>query len=288
MLRSPSVAIRLRDIRRHDREHGTAREDLLWRIDCMGETALDSPARLNAFRDVILAFCPPGFRFRPDYDGCAVSARNGGVIVITGELWDHGERAASIQRVLAVGRRIAWHEYLRTHGEFKGTALAPVVLRQSFMYFDRVGIDRARVHAALETGVYYWASCGFDFRYDHEREAVRRHFRALLQALGRSIDVSGLTAAYQFANIGRDTDEMTSFKEMAEAVAAMTGAPVPDQAFADRAVENNLVYDEPVPLAKGIFLLFSDWHGELNLDPKGGQRTLFETWALSKIRQTAH
>jgi hypothetical protein len=210
------------------------------------------------------------------------------VVLLTGELWSGGEHAATFQRVLGVGERFAQHEYFRTHGAFRGTALAPVVLRQSFMYFDRVGIDRARVHAGLETGVYYWASAGFDFLNDSERQAVKTHFQTMLTVLGRQTDLSNLDAAYQLANVGRATDEMTSFREMAEALAAATGLPARVQAFAEQAAKNNLAYEEDVPLGKAIFLVYPNlWWGELNLDPHAGQRTLFETWATTRIRLTA-
>lgn len=279
--------MRLRDIRRTHGQHGAARDDLLWRINRIGELGLDSAARLSAFRDVVEAFCPSHFEFRPDYSACTVTPQQGGIVLLTGELWASGQRAAHFQRVLAVGRRTAYHEYFRTHGDFKGTALAPVVLRQSFMYFDRVGIDRAVVHAGLETGVYYWASAGFDFQHDHERQAVKAHFQTMLAVLGRNIDITNLNAAYQLANVGRVTDEKTSFKEMAEALGRLTGT-TPVQAFTEQAAKNNLAYDQQLPLGKAIFLIYPRlWWGELNLDPGAGQRTLFETWASTRIRLTA-
>lgn len=283
--RSPRVALALADVLRPRGAQGNARDDLLWRINRLGEVKLDSPGRLAAFSDVVAAFRPSGFKFRPAYSLCRSTPDNGGVLTLAGELWSGGVKAAEFQRELWVGNRIAYHAYLRTADGFRGTALAPVVLRQSFLYFDRIGIDRALVHAGLETGVYYWARCGFDFVDPTEAQAVHDWFEGCLLALGRNIDISAVRRAYDLALVGKAADENVSFSELANALGrGAPGANIVNH-FQERARLNGIAYDEQIELGKAIFITYPDmWWGVLDLDLGGDQRTLFEVYAQSRIR----
>jgi hypothetical protein len=272
--------------RHYERRGGVQlREELLLRIAELGDVQLNTPKRLQALYDVVGAFEPAGFEFRPNYNECVVSSGGGGQVSIVGELWAANRRAASLDRTLFVGDRKVWHNYFRTHGEFRGTGLAPLVLRQSFAFFDRLGIRRAVVHAGLETGVYYWARCGFDFLVEDERQDVRNWFTGVLRALGHPMDISHLHTAYELATVGKVTDEKTSMKVIAEQLRRGAVSPSVRRLFQEAARANNIRYDQDIDLGRAIFLAYPKlWWGYLDLlFTAGAQRAIFEAHAQSRI-----
>lgn len=283
LLRDPKTAVALLDIRR--RAPASAREDLLERIDRLQGAVLDSSTRLAVFDDVIAAFCPSGFHFKANPDECRVAPAPHAALIIDGELWNGGQKVATLRRHLNVQERFAYHEFLRAEPEFRGTALAPLVLRQSFLYFDRIGIERAVVEAGLETGTYYWARCGFDFLRPAERAEVIHWVAFILATLRRDIDITGLTAAYQLATIGKASDEHVSFAEIARALQPAGVEPDLQRGLTDIAIANGFAYETPIDLGKAILLAYpKTWWGYLDLDITSGQRTIFETYMQSRIR----
>ncbi|HEV7493265.1 hypothetical protein [Baekduia sp.] len=200
---------------------------------------------------------------------------------------DSGGEAASIERVLHVRGRVANHEFLRVHGDYQGTALAPLVIRQSFLFFDRIGIETAIVHAGLETGVYYWARCGFDFLKEEEREHVRAWFSVMLDALGLDFD-DNLQTAYQLVNVGKETDERVSMEMLAKVFPGGAENVEVREHFESAAVGNGMAYGQEMDLGKALFLSYPRaWWGYMDLNLKAGQRVLFEVYAQSRLQQAA-
>lgn len=264
-------------------------------MDSLRPVPLDSHLRLQAFEDVVLALSVPRFRFAPTYNACELRPDHGGALVIEGDLWDGHAHAGRLKRTLLVRQRIAVHDLLVVEPDYRAAGLAPLLLRQSFLFYDRVGIERVFLLAALETGRWYWAWMGFDFVDPADAQSMRAWFQVAIEALGLDtrLDVSQLSRAYEFATQGTQlTPEATvSLADLGDAM--MNREPqlrrlLGPQHFEEAAKHNGLDRNQDIPLARAVMLAFpSNWLAVMDLDMRRPQRTLFETKAQNKLRRVA-
>lgn len=266
------------------------RERLLGVISELGDFPLSTRLRVSVVRDAVQAFTPTGFRLHADHSICQIVG-NGptdpGALVLGGTLRARGDLACTIVRTVVPEARGAIHNYLKAEDQFRGEALAPTILRQSFLYFDRIGVEQVLVHAGLETGKYYWARCGFDFMYPGERDQVRQWFEFLLPRLGHAnIDLTQVTAAYHLAVVGKQADLTTTMDAIFNAARPLfLDAQVALASYRQVWDDNGLDYGADVPLGKALFLTYpAMWWGRMDLAMTSPQRTVFEEYAQSRIK----
>jgi len=89
-----------------------------------------------------------------------------------------GKNVGYLHRTFSVdgnGERIVDHELFQLKGDYQGRGAAATVMANSFEMYERAGVDRVRVHAALDGGHVVWAKLGFQF----DDEAAGYHQRTL-------------------------------------------------------------------------------------------------------------
>lgn len=266
--------------------------DLRQRIDDLGNLVLDTVDRQQAFAEVFDAFKPPNFDLYPQPDDCAIAVA-GHVIRVSGVIIDTANRqvVGDLVRTIALDTGIAEHNFLRLHQPYRDNALTPVLVWRSFGFYDRIGLVAAVVHAALQTGRWYWARLGFEFATPQFRERVRRWGRAVNTALGSPLDVSGFTEARQWALAGSTPPVVeTTFEEIARSMPRARWAHFRGQSFGSYlgivADANRLRFDQPIPLGRAIMLSGPDWWGFFPLHD-AARRQQLELYMLYRLRRLA-
>jgi hypothetical protein len=201
-------------------------------------------------------------------------------LMVTGMLLDGSQAACTFQREIVLDTGIAIHHYLKVEPAMRAAGIAPGLLKQGLDLYDALGLRRILVHAALETGRWYWARCGFDFASDQDRRLVTGYFDAVVSALGISVDTTSISTAYEYALAGPGITA-----SMRDVAALLPASAEPE--FQRRAAENDIDFAAQISAARAIMLCGPDWHGVMPLH--GPQRTQFELYLqsrLSIVRQT--
>jgi hypothetical protein len=185
------------------------------------------------------------------------------------------------------------HELLRVQRPYRGAGLAILLLDRSFAFYQECGLRLVAVHAALETGRWYWARLGFDFETPTERAFVAGWGVLALEALGEPL--LPITApARRWAQLGTASPpRMVSLRELHTAVSAhvkrrladpheaatyqnlavamrerLGGDWIDHDRFAACAHENGVALDEQIPLGRAIMLTGPDWNGVFDLSSR--------------------
>lgn len=270
--------------------------ELRTRIDELGGIALDSPPLQSAFEEVLEGLTPPEFELFPMPDACGLTA-TGHEIAIRGALVDQANRqvVGEISRLLRLDARRAEHEFLRLQRPYRGTGMAALLLDRSFRLYTRCGIEEVGVHAALETGRWYWARLGFNFASPTDRALVAAWGTTALFALDKQpLPLDSPARRWALLGAGEDPPVELSLKALHTAMNEFVAGERAnyerlDSAFSPRlgsdwieadrfiacAERNGVDFDKPILLGKAIMLSGPDWHGVFDLaDP--GTRSAFD------------
>lgn len=202
---------------------------------------------------------------------------------------------ATVERFFVLDESFVHHARLEVHGRFRGMAIAPRLMLASFARYDQLGIQTVTVHAGLATGRFYWSGkVGFDFLREADQRHVERWATFVLGALGRSIDLDGISRPQQWALLGTTADPPPTarFSELAARASTVStvlldpnatgvvgslaaGTVESELGMVDLAAhlrnvtaDNEIDWDAEVPLGKLIMLSGPDWHGRFDLtDP---------------------
>jgi hypothetical protein len=266
--------------------------ELRQRIDDLGNLVLDTVDRQAAFAEVFDAFRPPNFDLFPEPDQCAIAAAEH-AIRVSGVIVDTANRqvVGHLVRTISLDSGIAEHDLLALQQPYRDNALTPVLIWQSFDFYDRIGLFAALVHAALQTGRWYWARLGFEFAHPRFRSSVGRWGRAVNAALGNPVDVSSFTEARQWALAGATPPVAdTTFEEIARAMPRARWAHFRGQSLGSYlgivAEANRLRFDQPISLGRAIMLSGPDWWGFFPLQD-AARRQQLELYMLSRLRRLA-
>jgi hypothetical protein len=266
--------------------------ELRRRIADLGDMRLDTVERQAAFAEVFDAFRPPHFDFYALPDECAVATADS-TIRITGVIVDTANRQAvgQLVRTIALDQRLAWHDFLSLQQPYRANGLTLVLIWQSFAFYDTIGVFAAIVHAALETGRWYWGRLGFEFIDTGQRNAVRRWGRAVVAALGDPVEVSTLVEARQWALVGSTPPVVeTTLEEIAQRMPRARWRHFRGQSIGGYlgvvADANRIRFDEQIPLGRAIMLSGPDWWGYFPLGDRA-RRSQLEVSARAKLRQVA-
>ena len=262
------------------------------RIDELGDMVLDTVDRQQAFAEVFDAFRPPHFDLFPLPDDCAIAVSSH-AIRVSGVIVDTSNRqvVGQLARTIGLDEGVATHDFLSLQQPYRDIALTPVLIWQSFGFYDTIGLFAAIVHAALQTGRWYWARLGFEFILPRYRNAVARWGRAVNAALGAPIDVSTFTEARQWALAGATPPVAeTTFEEIARAMPRARWGHFGDQSLGSYlgvvAEANGLRFDQRIPLGRAIMLSGPDWWGFFPLADAARRRQL-ELYVTSRLRKVA-
>ena len=119
----------------------------------------------------------------------------------------HINFVGAIERTYLLGEGRVLHQRMEIDAQFRGQAIAPRIMLASFERYDRLGIETVIVHAALETGRYYWSGkVGFDFLREADQRYVERWATFVLGALNLPIDLDGISQPQQWALLGTTID----------------------------------------------------------------------------------
>lgn len=275
--------------------------ELRRRIDELGPLALDTQARQEAFKEVLEAITPPGFDLFALPDSCRIDPVDH-AIVICGAVVDQARRqvVGTIVRELSLDAADVKHEFLELQRPYRGAGLATLLLKRSFDFYDTIGVRRVLVHAALETGRWYWARLGFDFASPGDRAFVAAWGIIALQALGEPV-LAPDAPARRWAQLGSGDPEATvSLRELHTSMNVLVSAALADPAtrpqfeqlatafstrlragwlererFVAVAEQNGLAFDDRVSLGRAIMLTGTDWQGVFDLTSQGA-RDAFE------------
>jgi hypothetical protein len=257
------------------------RQQLLWRIRRLGgRVDLGIQEHEEVFGEVFAAFEPSSdahLILVPSQFDCEASLDEGGAIAFGGVLDIAANPVAVIRRRLFLRRRFVYHEYFEVFEPYRDHGIAVAVLQHSFRFFDELGMRFVVVQAALETGRWYWARCGYTFLRPVDRAGVDKWAQQVLKRLGVSIDTSHMTEPVQFLEL--DAPRLITIGELAEAF--------PDQRerFEKAARANRLGVDEAVPLGKAILVCGPEWWGRLDLH--GPSRAAFDVYARNRLAAVA-
>lgn len=273
--------------------------ELRQRLDDLGSLVLDTVDRQQAFAEVFDALRPPNFDLFPEPDACVIS-QIGHVIRVTGVIVDtaNGQVVGHLVRTISLDARIAEHDLLALQQPYRDHALTPVLIWQSFNFYDQLGLFAVLVHAALHTGRWYWARLGFEFALPRFRMSVGRWGRAVNAALGSPVDVSQFSEAREWALVGSTPPDAhtaadvveTTFEEIARAMPRARWAHFGGQSFGSYlgivAEANRVRFDQPIPLGRAIMLSGPDWLGFFPLQDSARRQQL-EQYMLSRLRRLA-
>jgi GNAT superfamily N-acetyltransferase len=282
------------------------------RIDELGGIALDSPPLQSAFEEVFKGLTPPEFDLFPVPDACGIDTA-GHEIAIRGALVDQANRqvVGDLARLLRLDAGRAEHELLRLQSPYRGAGLATLLLEGSFRLYERCGIEQVGVHAALETGRWYWARLGFEFESPTSRALVTTWGTIALQALGAP-PLAFDSPARRWAQLGagEDPPRHLSLEALRVALSAFVDARLADPAekptyqrlastfsdrfqsdwlgherFLDCARRNGIPFDKPILLGKAIMLSGPDWYGVFDLGDPGTRAAFAEELNRALTRQ---
>lgn len=185
-----------------------------------------------------------------------------GMIRVQGDLMVNGVEGGKFVRDFSLdqeGRLVVSHEWLKIDAaEGRGTGFATEFNARAEDYYVSHGVDRIKVHAALENGGYTWAQAGFDF--DPQRISVNR------KRIQDRID--GFVKQY---DAGVDNAKPRDIKAMKAVSRRMDLSPW-DEDFPTPSEIANLGRVAGAETWPGKTLLVgSDWFGEKPLRP-GGRR----------------
>jgi hypothetical protein len=265
--------------------------ELKQRVDELGDLVLDTVDRQHAFSEVFEAFRPPPFALFPLPDDCAIAVSSH-AIRVSGVIVDTANRqvVGHLTRTIGLDERMATHDLLSLQQPYRDNALAPVLIQQSFSFYDEIGVFAAIVHASLLTGRWYWARLGFEF-FPSYRKAVARWGRAVNVALGTPLDVSAFSEARQWALAGATPPVVeTSFEEITRAMPRAKWAHFGGQSFGSYlgvvADANRLRFDQRISLGRAIMLSGPDWWGFFPLQDVARRRQL-ELYLHARLRKVA-
>jgi GNAT superfamily N-acetyltransferase len=287
--------------------------ELRTRIDELGGVALDSPPLQAAFEEVLEGLTPPEFDLFPVPDACGLNAADH-EIAIRGTLIDQANRqvVGEIARLLRLDAGRAEHEFLRLQRPYRGTGMATLLLDRSFRLYTRCGIERVGVHAALETGRWYWARLGFDFESPIDRALVATWGTIALRALGEQpLPFDSPARRWALFGAGEDPPRELSLEALHTAMSTFVDAQLADAAehtayerlasafssrlesgwleidrFIECAKSNSVDFAEPILLGKAIMLTGPDWHGGFDLTDPGTRSAFDEELNRALKRQT--
>ena len=211
----------------------------------------------------------------PDVVPCEASLDHGGLIGFSAVLEIESNPVALIMRRLFLRGRYVHHEYLSVFEPYRNYGIAPAVLKTSFDFFDELEMRYVVVLAALETGRWYWAQCGFTFLERSDRDGVEQWAQQTLRALGIQLDTRLLADAGQFLRMGEP--QTVSIEELSQAM------PGEAQRFHDAALANNINPVDQIPLGKAILVCGPEWWGRLDLN--GPSRTVFDVFVQNRLIQ---
>jgi hypothetical protein len=196
-----------------------------------------------------------------------------------------------LQRTITLDLRFANHDLIKLQQPYRANALAPVLVSQSFAFYDSIGVIAVFMHAALESGRWYWGRLGFEFFNPAHRRAVRRWGGAVVTALGLSVDLANVREARQWALLGAAPPEVhVSLEEIAQAMPRARYQHFNPMPIADYlrvvAERNGLRFDAKIPLGRAIMLSGPDWHGIFHLFDSARRRQL-EVYMNTQLRKAA-
>lgn len=254
------------------------RDELIWRIDQLGDIQLDSWIRRDAFDAVLQGFKVPPFRqvMMSEHCECSVAGHR---LVVGGEFRDGPKLVATWVRELRLDSGIVVHRYLEVEPPYRRFGVGPGLLKAGLALYDELGMEHVFVRASLDTGRWYWARAGFDFADEGQRAIVTDFFDDAVKTLGLNIDSSAITDPSEYALIAPEVT--ASMREVAEAMYPPQG----QQDMRERAEANGHEYDEQIPAAEAIMLCGPEWIGTLRLSsPK---RIGFEQFIDSRLAAVA-
>ena len=254
------------------RPSGSLAEDWADRIDTLGDLALDSRARRAAFPEMVEAFSLPSLEqvIVNKQSWCALDQH---AISMAGQLFRGNRLVATWHREVLLDAGVAIHHLLMVDPAFRGTGVAPALLDQGLELYDRLGLQVIVLNAALETGRWHWARCGFEFNPD-DAALVRAYFDAAVSMLGLPIDTSGFRTASEFAMAA---PEVTVSMARLSSLAGLEGG----RRIRELAAANDIDFYAEIPAAKAIMLTGPPWGGHLLL--QGPQRPVFDVYVQSRL-----
>ena len=285
--------------------------ELRRRVDELGDRPLNTRPLQDTMLEVFEAFTPAGFALYPIPDDCRVLITGGRQIIVAGTVVDATLRqtVGTMARHLDLDAGSVDHQFLRVQKPYRGGGLALLLLDRSFRFYERVGLQRVTVHAALETGRWYWARLGFEFERPLERLLIASWGVTCLRALGEPL-IAPDAPARRWAQLGSGDpprevtlkqlrDAVSTFvahvadpahqtyKQLGTALSARLGADWLDMArFELLAAANEIEIDEPIALGRAIMLTGVDWHGVFDLTHTPA-REAFNEELQSRLRKLA-
>jgi GNAT superfamily N-acetyltransferase len=286
--------------------------ELRRRVDELGDRPLDTRPLQDTMLEVFEAFTPAGFALYPIPDECRVLVTGGQQIMVAGTVVDATLRqtVGTIARHLDLDAGTVDHQFLRVQKPYRGGGLALLLLDRSFRFYERVGLQRVTVHAALETGRWYWARLGFEFEHPLERVLIASWGVTCLRALGEPL-IAPDAPARRWAQLGSgdpprevtleqlhdavstfvahvaDPAHEDTYQQLGAVLSARLGADWLDMArFELLAAANGIEIDEPIALGRAIMLTGIDWHGVFDLAHKPA-REAFNEELQSRLRKLA-
>jgi hypothetical protein len=259
---------------RHRRSKMPLLDQLLERIELIGDRIDLDASNRNLFSEVWEGLSIPRVDLEPVADECWASSEDGGTIVIKAVIRLENQPIGIIQRRLALGRRIAFHELLFLGASVRGQGVSVALLLASFALYDKLEFREVQLQAAMETGRWYWARVGFEFIRDEDARLVRDWASEVLAATEiHGLRIDRYTAAGQFARMGGRRK-----LSLARIAAAM---PSKAARIEKIAAANNLPMDQRIELGRAVMITGPAWFGRLDLN--GPERAAFNAYAAAKM-----
>jgi len=206
-----------------------------------------------------------------------INVRDGGTV--------HGHPVEFYSRLFIPADKSVNHDYLVF--KEKGAGNAKELFQKSVDLYDKMGIEKIRVHAALEMGAYTWSKYGFQYEDDEARLAHLNSFEND-EAKGLNERMEELLPKSEIQRMS--PEEYADYEAVRDVLRTRDNRM--NQLLADLEVpelDKLVSHIEEDGLKKGsgfIKLLFykTHWTGFLNLDKNSPDRKRLEAYLKSKPR----
>lgn len=163
----------------------------------------------------------------------------------SGQLLAPNAYVGSITRYIDFNQHKFENAYFQLSSSVKGTGIAKWILKNQYELYDRMGITKGSVHAALDMGGYVWAKYGFIPTRPDWRSVARRA-QTLLAELVRTGQVDQQTRS-EVERLLQSDDPMTIWRLADFNVPLLGSNSAPDMTIGKK------------------LLMGQHWHGNINL-----------------------
>lgn len=208
--------------------------------------------------------------------------RDGTAMSVHGSYMDvHGGYVEDYTRTFDFKSNTVDHTYLKYKEGEAGEGAAKNLFRASLQLYDKMGLSKVTVHAALELGAYTWSRYGFRYANDQERGAHTADVERKLHQMLQMEQIARGPGWKMSADEQRDFDNIKKLLHTQDLRVNQMLVDLPTPHLNKWVAKETKEYlRKNSSMMKHLFYE-THWHGELPLDRNGPDRKRADAYARS-------